>query len=119
MNVFLDSVSSQITCLNHIIDLLLNVLRKWWVHCTYMIVPAILYHYKCQIRTKKEYCCQVWAGAPHSEMTCLDKVQKRLRGLVVNGLFAIYRYITTNELLYHMKKDIDKLATSRHSCVST
>ena len=37
-----------------------------------------LYLYKSSIRTRMEYCCHVWAGAPSCYLELLDKLQKRI-----------------------------------------
>ena len=35
-----------------------------------------------------EYCCHVWAGADQIHLNCLDKVQRRVRGLIGEDLFS-------------------------------
>ena len=54
----------------------------------YLTPPAILYLYKSQIRPKMEYRCHLWGGAAQSTLTCLDRVQNRLRNLVGDELFS-------------------------------
>ena len=38
---------------------------------------VVLYLYKSTIRPCMEYCCHVWAGAPHCYLELLDKLQKQ------------------------------------------
>ena len=54
----------------------------------YLTPPAILYLYKSQIRPRMEYCCHIWAGASQQALSCLDRVQRRLRYLVGDSLFS-------------------------------
>ena len=53
-----------------------------------MIIASILYLYKSQIRPKMEYCCHIWGGADQTSLSCLDRVQRRLRYLVGDELFS-------------------------------
>ena len=34
-----------------------------------------------------EYCCHIWAGLPKTSLSCLDRVQRRLRRLIGDELF--------------------------------
>ena len=54
----------------------------------YLTADAILYLYKSQVRPKMEYCCHIWAGAAKNSLSCLDRVQNRLRNLVGDALFS-------------------------------
>ena len=54
----------------------------------YLSPESILYLYKSQIRPKMEYCCHIWGGAAKTSLSCLDRVQRRLRYLVGDELFS-------------------------------
>ena len=54
----------------------------------YLTADAILYLYKSQVRPRMEYCCHIWAGAARKTLSCLDRVQNRLRSLVGDALFS-------------------------------
>ena len=54
----------------------------------YLTPDAILYLFKSQIRPTMEYCCHIWGGAAQSSLSCLDRVQNRLRNLVGDDLFS-------------------------------
>ena len=54
----------------------------------FLTPAAILYLYKSQIRPRMEYCCHIWAGASQQALSCLDRVQSRLRYLVGDSLFS-------------------------------
>ena len=54
----------------------------------YLSPASILYLYKSQIRPKMEYCCHIWGGAAQTSLSCLDRVQRRLRYLVGDELFS-------------------------------
>ena len=54
----------------------------------YLSPASILYLYKSQIRPKMEYCCHIWGGAVQTSLSCLDRVQRRLRYLVGDELFS-------------------------------
>ena len=54
----------------------------------FLTPAAILYLYKSQIRPRMEYCCHIWAGASQHALSCLDRVQSRLRYLVGDSLFS-------------------------------
>ena len=45
---------------------------------SYFPPQVALYLYKSTIRQYKEYCCDVWAGAPSCYLELLDKLQKRI-----------------------------------------
>ena len=47
-----------------------------------------LYLYKSTIRLCMEYCCHVWAGAPSCYLELLDKLPKRICGIVGPSLAA-------------------------------
>ena len=47
-----------------------------------------LYLYKSTIRPCMEYCCHVWADAPSCYLDLLDKLQKRICGIVGPSLAA-------------------------------
>lgn len=66
---------------------LLKILEngQFIVSLQYLTPPAILYHYKSQIRSKMEYSCYILVGATQFS---LDKVQKHLYGIVDNELFS-------------------------------
>ena len=49
---------------------------------------ALLYLYKSQIRPKMEYCSHIWAGSSQQALSTIDRVQKRMRGLVGDELFS-------------------------------
>ena len=54
----------------------------------FLTPAAIPYLYKSQIRPRMEYCCHIWAGASQQDLSCLDRVQSRLRYLVGDSLFS-------------------------------
>ena len=54
----------------------------------FLTPAAILYLYKSQIRPKMEYCCHIWSGASDASLSSLDRVQRRLKRLVGEDLFA-------------------------------
>ena len=54
----------------------------------YLTPSAILYLFKSPIRMKMEYCCHIWGGTAQTSLSCLDRVQNRLRNLVGDGLFS-------------------------------
>ena len=43
---------------------------------------SILYLYKATIRPCMEYCCHIWAGAPNSCLSLLDRIQRRITNLI-------------------------------------
>ena len=43
---------------------------------------TILYLYKATIRPCIEYCCHLWAGAPATLLSLLDRIQKRICNLI-------------------------------------
>ena len=45
----------------------------------FLSVEVALYLYKSTIRPCIEYCCHVWAGAPHCYLDLLDKLQKHMQ----------------------------------------
>ena len=47
-----------------------------------------LHLYKSTIRPILEYCCHLWAGAPISRLSFLDRIQNRMRKLVGDELFG-------------------------------
>ena len=49
----------------------------------FLTPEAALYLYKSTIRPCMEYCCHVWAGAPSCYLELLNKLQKRILGLLV------------------------------------
>ena len=53
----------------------------------FLTPAAVHYLYKSQIRPKMEYCCHIWAGLPKTSLSCLDRVQRRLRRLIGDELF--------------------------------
>ena len=53
----------------------------------FLTPAAVHYLYKSQIRPKMEYCCHIWAGSPKTSLSCLDRVQRRLRRLIGDELF--------------------------------
>ena len=105
----------------------------------YLTPEAIIYLYKSQIRHMIEYCCHIWGGAALSSLSCLDRVQNRLRNLVGDDLFnslqslshrrdvaslsLLYRYFhgkCSNKLSLlvpdtHIFTHETRLATSTHS----
>ena len=54
----------------------------------YLTPASMLYLYKSQIRPLMEYCCHIWGGAAQTSLSCLDRVQRRLRYLVGDELFS-------------------------------
>ena len=54
----------------------------------FLTSPAILYLYKNQIRTRMDYCCQIWVGSAQTSQSSLDVVHKRLHSLVGDELFG-------------------------------
>ena len=54
----------------------------------FLTCKALLYLYKSQIRPKMEYCSHIWAGSSQQALSTLDRVQKRMRGLVGDELFS-------------------------------
>ena len=54
-----------------------------------LLSPEVaLYLYKSTISPCIEYCCHVWAGAPRCYLELLDKLQKRICGIVGSSLAA-------------------------------
>ena len=49
---------------------------------------SLLYLYKSQIRPIMEYCSHIWEGSSKTILSALDRVQRRMRGLVGEELFA-------------------------------
>ena len=49
---------------------------------------SLLYLYKSQIRPRMEYCSHIWAGSSRTIISTLNRVQRRMRGLVSETLFA-------------------------------
>ena len=47
-----------------------------------------MYLYKSQIRPRMEYCSHIWAGSSKTILSTLDRVQRRMRGLGGEKLFA-------------------------------
>ena len=72
----------------------------------YLTPEAMLYLYKSQIRPQMEYCCHIWGGAAQTSLSCLDRVQNRLRNLVGDDLFStlpplsLRRDVASLSLLY-------------------
>ena len=54
----------------------------------YLPPQTILYLYKATIRPLMEYCCHLWAGAPKTHLSLLDRVEKRLKNLTGKKLGA-------------------------------
>ena len=54
----------------------------------FLTCKAMLYLFKSQIRPKMEYCAHIWAGSSQQALSTLDRVQKRMRGLVGDELFS-------------------------------
>ena len=54
----------------------------------YLTPESILYLYKSQIRPKMEYCCHIWAGSSTTSLSILDRLQRRIKGLIGNELFS-------------------------------
>ena len=54
--------------------------------CRYLPPQTVLYLYKATIRPLMEYCCHLWAGAPKSHLSLLDRVEKRAKNLVGEAL---------------------------------
>ena len=48
----------------------------------YLPPQTILYLYKATIRPLMEYCCHLWAGAPKTHLSLLERVEKRLKNLI-------------------------------------
>ena len=54
----------------------------------FLTPESLLYLYKSQIRPRTEYCSHIWAGSSKTILSALDRVQRRMRGLVGEELFA-------------------------------
>ena len=54
----------------------------------YLTPESILYLYKSQIRPKMEYCCHIWAGYSSTSLSILDRLQRRIKGLIGDELFS-------------------------------
>ena len=54
----------------------------------FLCPESILYLYKSQVSPKMEYCSHIWAGASKTALSSLDRVQRRVRGLVGDELFS-------------------------------
>ena len=52
----------------------------------YLHPQALLYLYKSTVRPLMEHCCHLWAGAPRSHLSALDRVERRVRNLVGHSL---------------------------------
>ena len=67
---------------------------------------TVLYLYKATIRPVMEYCCHLWAGAPKTHLSLLDRVEKRVKNLVGEDLanqlqpLAVRRYVASLSLFY-------------------
>ena len=48
----------------------------------YLHPQSTLYLYKSTIRPLMEYCCHIWAGAPKTHLTLLDRVERRAKNLI-------------------------------------
>ena len=101
-----DIVLNETPCLDRFLGLKITPDLKWNSYITsvstragkmvgsfyrsreYFTQSAILYLYKSQIRPTMEYCCHIWAGASLVSLSCLDKIQNRLRPLVGDALFS-------------------------------
>ena len=59
---------------------------------SYFPPQVALYLYKSTIRQYKEYCCDVWAGAPSCYLELLDKLQKRICMTVGPSLAASWTF---------------------------
>ena len=64
---------------------------------------SLLYLYKSQIRPRMEYCSHIWAGSSRTILSTLDRVQRRMRGLVGETLFRHCNHSPTAAMLqvYH------------------
>ena len=59
-----------------------------------VLTPAAVHFlYKSQIRLKMEYYCHIWAGAPKTSISCLDRVQRGLRRLIGDDLFKSLQHL--------------------------
>ena len=69
----------------------------------YLQPQSILYLYKSTIRPLMEYCCHLWAGAPKTHLSLLDRVEKRAKHLIGQPL--------ANELLpLSVRRDVASLS---------
>ena len=48
----------------------------------YLQPQSVLYLYKSTVRPLMEYCCHLWAGAPRTHLSILDRVERRVKNLV-------------------------------------
>ena len=55
--------------------------------CRFLHPEVVLYLYKSTVRPLMEYCCHLWAGAPSTHLSPLDKVERRVKNLVGPKLF--------------------------------
>ena len=82
---------------------------------------SILYLYKATIRPMMEHCCHLWAGAPKTQLSLLDRVEKRLKNLVgielANELqpLSVRRDVASLSLFYRYY--FGKCSQSLHECV--
>ena len=87
----------------------------------YLSPSSILYLYKSQIRPKMEYCCHILGGAAKTSLSCLDRVQRRLRYLVEDELYSTLpplvhrRYVSSLSLFYRYLNG--KCSSELHSLV--
>ena len=67
---------------------------------------TVFYLYKATIRPVMEYCCHLWAGAPKTHLSLLDRVEKRVKNLVGEDLanqlqpLAVRRDVASLSLFY-------------------
>ena len=49
---------------------------------SYLSPECILHLYKSLIRPCMEYCCHIWAGAPATVLSLLDRIQRRVSNII-------------------------------------
>ena len=105
--IFMNDVElEEKSCLDRLIGLKLTSDLKWNAYMVevtksvskmigsfyrskkYLTPESILYLYKSQIRPKMEYCCHIWAGSSSTSLSILDRLQRRIKGLIGDELFS-------------------------------
>ena len=106
-------------------------------HASRFLHPqTILYLYKSTVRPIMEYCCHLWAGAPRTHLSPLDRVERRVKNLVgqvfseelqplsvrrdVASLSLFYRYYfgrcspVLSDCVPQLRSFLDSLEQPRH-----
>ena len=80
--------SSKLDWGSYIISIAKTASKKIAASMKFLSPEVALYLYKSTIRPCIEYCCHIWAGALSCSLDLLDKLQKRICGIVGPSLAA-------------------------------